>query len=67
MQIRWDIVWKPTARDHAAIVMTLEDTTGNMGHERHSIDEQIISETRIKNLAIHIINDTYDHHKTEPE
>ena len=67
LQLRWDIVWKKGARDHAVLIMTLEDSTGDMGHARHTIDETLCDRADVKTELVNLANDIYRDHSTEKE
>ena len=60
LSVRWDILWSAEARDHATIVLDLDDAQGEAGHQRHTIREDIVSEPRIQTELIKLTNAAYD-------
>jgi hypothetical protein len=59
LDVRWDIIWTKEARDHAAIVLTLEDAVGDAGHERHTIREDITLEPGVRDTLEELANEAY--------
>ena len=58
--VRWDILWSKETRDHAAIILDLEDAVGEAGHARHTIREDITSEYTVQEKIKELTDAAYD-------
>ena len=59
-QLRWDVLWSKTARDHATIIMDLNDATGEAGHQRHTVREDITAEPGVQSKLEELMDTAYD-------
>ena len=59
LRVQWDVVWSDEARDHAAIVMDLENAVGELGHERPTIREDLAKEPGVQDQIIKVVDEAY--------
>jgi hypothetical protein len=57
--LRWDLIWKKETRDHAAIILDLEDAVGEAGHQRHTIREDLADENAVQQTITKLVEDAY--------
>ena len=54
-----ELVWKDTPSDHIPIILTVENTEGELGKERETIREDLCDQVEIQEKIIQILRDTY--------
>ena len=58
--LRWDLIWKKETRDHAAIILDLEDAVGEAGHQRHTIREDLADEHAVQQTITKLVEEAYE-------
>ena len=54
-----ELVWKDKTSDHIPIILTVENTEGELGKERETIREDLCDQVAIQEKIIQILQDTY--------
>ena len=67
LTLRWDILWSKVMRDHAAVVLDLDDCSGEAGHQRHTIRETITSEAPVQKEITRLVNEAYGNKENKKE